>query len=60
MFTNKGGLHSGMLVLHEGMLAPDKGVLLSNADNHVGRHRRMLVPDNKVLISYKEASSQHT
>ena len=38
----------------------DKGVLLSNADNHVARHRRMLVPDNTVLISYKEASPQRT
>jgi len=43
-----------MHVLHEGMLAAGKDVLLSNADNHVVRHMRMLVPDNVVLIAYKE------
>jgi len=36
------------------MLATDKDVLLSNTDNQVARHRRMLVPDNKVHISNKE------
>ena len=46
--------YTGMHVLHEGMLAADKDVLLSNADNHVARHMRMLVSDNGVLISYKE------
>jgi len=40
------------------MIAADKDVLLSNADNNVARHRRMLVPDNGVLISYKEAFVQ--
>ena len=43
-----------MLVLHEGMLAADKDVLLQHADNHVARQRRMLVQDNEVFISNKE------
>lgn len=43
-----------MHVLHEEMLAADKDVLLSNADNHVVRHMRMLVSNNGVLISYME------
>jgi hypothetical protein len=46
-------MHAGMLVLHAGMR-----VLLSNADNHVARHKRLLVPDHGVLISYTKAFLQ--
>ena len=41
-------MYAGMLVLHEGM-----HVLCSNADNHVARDKRMLVPDNGVFILSK-------
>jgi len=51
---NKGGRHSGMLVLHEGMVAACKDVLLSNADNHMTRQRRMHVPENGMLSLSKE------
>lgn len=43
-----------MLMRHEGMPAAYKDLFLSNADNQVARHRRMLVPDKGVLISNKE------
>ena len=54
MFPDKGAIHTGMLVRHEGMLAADKDVLLSNADNHAARRRRIHVLDNGMLISSKQ------
>jgi len=47
-------MHSGMLVLLEGMLAASKDNLLLNEGNLVARQRRMHVPDNGVLILSKE------
>ena len=44
-----------MLVEHAGMLAADEDVLLSNTDNNVARHTKMMVLDNGVLISSTEA-----
>ena len=38
---------------------PVEGVLLWNADNHVARCKRMLVPDNRVLTSNKEVFLPH-
>jgi hypothetical protein len=35
-----------------------KGVLLTNADNHVSRHRILLVPVNGMLISSEAAFFQ--
>ena len=48
-----------MLVLHEGIFAADKGVLLSSANNHVARHRGMFVLVNGVLMSSKEVFLPH-